>query len=427
MYLFVQYLFVCFCLNSKLSLFVNGLSPCDFTDGTSANAGDCTCGNTICTGATGLICYNQLSGGSCRTSHLGKFGYPTVTSSRCNGVSGREVIVDQKTCEAAARRMGLNDTTATLVDNGGSREKLARRLVKSFPFERPKRRLLAGRKLIPTPAAPDCKQTTFGPNDPPSNPKCNTITSDSRLRRNLLTAAQICSGGQYTGSLKTDAADITCSNSPCGMGDAEACCQPKPPAPERPPCTTITSSIEICFGFQYTGSLKSNAGQIRCSKRFCDLSDADKCCARAAKCSSITLATMAQICTSGTGFLDPEKQENFCASTVCGEANDNANDKGKSDDKGKCCFESKTIRGGPKCDSIDDVPSICSGFPYTGSLKANAADLFCSPLQNQTLFGNCTAADAPTCCANLLTETCSADCNPYNPQNLKPSDRKSVV
>lgn len=49
--------------------------PCSNTDGTVANLQECRCGQISCSSSAGLICYSTIGIGSCRKTHLGKFGY----------------------------------------------------------------------------------------------------------------------------------------------------------------------------------------------------------------------------------------------------------------------------------------------------------------------------------------------------------------
>jgi hypothetical protein len=87
--------------------------PCSTTNGSEANLAPCKCGNEACSEDTGLICYSDMGGGSCRKLEMGEFGYPRLTSGDCvtQGISGRAIIQDEETCRLAAVNMGLSDTT----------------------------------------------------------------------------------------------------------------------------------------------------------------------------------------------------------------------------------------------------------------------------------------------------------------------------
>ena len=87
-------------------------SDCLITDGSQANAAPCKCGSEICLLETGLICFATVGGGSCRKNTPGAFGYPRALSGKCTDVSGRHYIKDVGTCNTAAARLGLSDTTA---------------------------------------------------------------------------------------------------------------------------------------------------------------------------------------------------------------------------------------------------------------------------------------------------------------------------
>ena len=63
---------------------------------------------------TGLICYSTNGGGSCRKQDVGAYGYPRPASGMCVEVSGRGLLGDKASCEAAATSMGLSDVTASV-------------------------------------------------------------------------------------------------------------------------------------------------------------------------------------------------------------------------------------------------------------------------------------------------------------------------
>ena len=79
---------------------------CSNTDGTAVNSGDCMCGTTLCTSETGLICYSEKGGGSCRQQGFGKYGYPLQYSDTCGASDGRAPILDAALCESAANSLG---------------------------------------------------------------------------------------------------------------------------------------------------------------------------------------------------------------------------------------------------------------------------------------------------------------------------------
>jgi hypothetical protein len=62
---------------------------------------------------TGLICYSTNGGGSCRKQDVGPYGYSRPGSGKCVDVSGRGLVGDKASCEAAATSMGLSDVTAS--------------------------------------------------------------------------------------------------------------------------------------------------------------------------------------------------------------------------------------------------------------------------------------------------------------------------
>jgi len=86
-------------------------AACTQTNGTVINYATCTCGTVECTVSTGLICYATVGGGgSCRKTALGIYGYPKPNIGYCSSLSGRKVIGDAASCEAAARSIGLIQT-----------------------------------------------------------------------------------------------------------------------------------------------------------------------------------------------------------------------------------------------------------------------------------------------------------------------------
>ncbi len=94
--------------------FSTSTDPCTNTSGL-LNSGTCQCGSETCTNSTGLICYSTTGGGSCRPNDEGAYGYPRPTSGNCVdvSVSGRGLIGDIASCNAAASSLGLRDTTAS--------------------------------------------------------------------------------------------------------------------------------------------------------------------------------------------------------------------------------------------------------------------------------------------------------------------------
>ena len=88
--------------------------PCSVTDGSVANTDSCRCGNEECTEETGLICYSETGGGSCRKNDVGAFGYPFAYSGLCTDVAGRKIISDKAACEEAATRLGLSVVVASI-------------------------------------------------------------------------------------------------------------------------------------------------------------------------------------------------------------------------------------------------------------------------------------------------------------------------
>ena len=104
---FVFVVVVLFCLTTS----AEGVA-CTQTDGTVINDATCTCGTVDCTVSTGLICYATVGGGSCRKTALGNYGYPQPKVERCSTYSGRKVIGDAASCEAAGRSIGMIQTVA---------------------------------------------------------------------------------------------------------------------------------------------------------------------------------------------------------------------------------------------------------------------------------------------------------------------------
>jgi len=90
---------------------------CPFTNGSEANTVACTCGSMECTSTTGLICYSELGGGSCRKTDVGAFGYLRVESGTCGSMTNRKPIVHKADCEAAATSMGLDDEAIEMSAN----------------------------------------------------------------------------------------------------------------------------------------------------------------------------------------------------------------------------------------------------------------------------------------------------------------------
>ena len=86
-------------------------AACSLTDGSKANDEACSCGSEECTASTGLICYSDVGGGSCRKHNVGAYGYPVAYSGWCNDLGGRKSILDNAACEEAAASLGLSDTT----------------------------------------------------------------------------------------------------------------------------------------------------------------------------------------------------------------------------------------------------------------------------------------------------------------------------
>ena len=90
---------------------------CSIVDGSKANDAPCTCGiegfSKECTTSTGLICFTNFGGGSCRKTDVGAYGYFTADSGRCNTVRGRNSLLNKASCERAAASLELSDTVAT--------------------------------------------------------------------------------------------------------------------------------------------------------------------------------------------------------------------------------------------------------------------------------------------------------------------------
>ena len=191
--------------DSSFSVSVCGTAPitaCAKTDGSSASSVTCVCGNVACSASTGFICYVGLgaSGGSCRKTGFGPFGYIKEDGSqtKCVSVSNRKPILDKATCEAAAASMGLEIVVAEEVSyssfppgcSGSSLSSLYYNTLFTSTTSCTSRRCLCI-------AAPDCTQT-------------NGVTSN--------TNACVC-GGMGVVCLPASGLYCTSSTSTCSSGD----------------------------------------------------------------------------------------------------------------------------------------------------------------------------------------------------------------
>ena len=88
------------------------IQNCTITNGSSANTLACHCGSETCNVLTGFICYSTRGGGSCRKTGLGAFGYLRTNVGLCSSRSGRKLIGDKRSCEAAALSMGFGEKMA---------------------------------------------------------------------------------------------------------------------------------------------------------------------------------------------------------------------------------------------------------------------------------------------------------------------------
>jgi len=85
---------------------------CLHTDGSALNEATCTCGNTLCTADSGLICY-EGGLGSCRKEGLGAFGFGYTIEDNCTQ-AGSYPITALEMCATAA-----NSRVSTLEVIGG--------------------------------------------------------------------------------------------------------------------------------------------------------------------------------------------------------------------------------------------------------------------------------------------------------------------
>ena len=85
---------------------------CLHTDGSALNEATCTCGNTLCTADSGLICY-EGGLGSCRKEGLGAFGFGYTIEDNCTQ-AGSYPITTLEMCATAA-----NSRVSTLEVIGG--------------------------------------------------------------------------------------------------------------------------------------------------------------------------------------------------------------------------------------------------------------------------------------------------------------------
>ena len=144
--------------------------------------------------------------------------------------------------------------------------------------------------------------------------KVSTATCDTITTSSTPSLSEVCSGGSYTGALKSGASSISCASATCATSDASTCCQPTGAS-----CNTITCQQ----GFEK----KSDAASRHCAADPCVTNtDNSQCCqASVASCSTIT-------CKAGFE-KKVDASSRYCAADPCVTNTDND----------ECCVESESI------------------------------------------------------------------------------------
>ena len=254
--------------------------------------------------------------------------------------------------------------------------------------------------------------------------KCSSLTSSSTP-----SLASVCTGGSYTGALIATASTTNCAGGvggvACSSSDASVCCVSTAPANAK--CSSLTSSssptlASVCTGGSYSGALKSGASGIECGGTACASSDAATCCAAAAAATSGLVTWQSgqgcynravALCGEGKGnqfdsiFVkningatplchnppsDPVVGQEYCYNCAA-----DGNFAGVSG----CIVSGGGGAAKAKCSSLTSsssptLASVCTGGSYSGALKSGASGQCCfgNPWAKTPTAGVCSCGES---------------------------------